>query len=139
MERLRREIEPVTAQDFVRFLLRWQHVAPFTQLEGRRGLLAVVHQLQGFELAAGAWEEAVLPARVAAYRPEWLDALCLSGELVWARLTLREVVATETDGAQRPAPSAAVASFLRALPPSPSRPVRTCPGCWRLRAVRQNP
>jgi len=104
MERLRREIEPVTAQDFLRFLLRWQHVAPFTQLEGRRGLLAVVHQLQGFELAAGAWEEAVLPARVAAYRPEWLDALCLSGELAWARLTLREAALTETDGAQAPGP-----------------------------------
>jgi len=98
LERLRREIEPVTAQDFVRFLLRWQHVAPFTQLEGRRGLLAVAHQLQGFELAAGAWEEAVLPARIAAYRPEWLDQLCLSGELAWARLTLREPALGEADG-----------------------------------------
>ena len=88
-ERLRREIEPVTAQDFLRFLLRWQHVAPGTQREGRRGVLSVVEQLQGFELAAGAWEEAVLPARVAGYRREWLDALCLSGEVVWARLGLR--------------------------------------------------
>ncbi len=60
-ERLRQEIEPVTAQDFMRFLLRWQHVAPGSQCEGRRGLLAVVEQLQGFELAAGSWEEAVLP------------------------------------------------------------------------------
>src|SRR5262249_19360653 len=82
-ERLRQEIEPVTAQDFVRFLLRWQHVAPGTQCEGRRGLLAVVEQLQGFELAAGSWEEAVFPTRVASYRPEWLDDLCLSGEVVW--------------------------------------------------------
>ena len=88
-ERLRREIEPVTAQDFMRFLLRWQHVAPETQMEGRRGLLAVIEQLQGFEVAAGSWEEAVLPARVAGYRPEWLDDLCLSGEVVWGRLTSR--------------------------------------------------
>jgi len=88
-ERLRQEIEPVTAQDFLRFLLRWQHVAPDTQREGRRGLLAVVEQLQGFELAAGSWEEAIFPARVASYRPEWLDDLCLSGEVVWARLGLR--------------------------------------------------
>jgi ATP-dependent Lhr-like helicase len=73
LDRLRREIEPVTAQDFMRFLLRWQHVAPHTQLEGRRGLLAVIEQLQGFELAAGAWEESVLPARVAGYRGEWLE------------------------------------------------------------------
>ncbi len=88
-ERLRREIEPVTAQDFLRFLLRWQHVAPETRREGSRGLLAAVEQLQGFELAAGAWEEAVLPARVEAYRSSWLDDLCLSGEVVWGRLGLR--------------------------------------------------
>jgi ATP-dependent Lhr-like helicase len=88
-ERLRREIEPVTAQDFMRFLLRWHHVAPETQREGRRGVLSVVEQLQGFELAAGAWEEWVLPARVAGYRPGWLDDLCLSGEVVWGRVGLR--------------------------------------------------
>ena len=97
LDQLRREIEPVSAQDFLRFLLRWQHVAPHTQLEGRRGLLAVVEQLQGFELAAGAWEEAVLPARVAAYRPEWLDELCLSGEVAWARLAPRDVAGADSD------------------------------------------
>jgi ATP-dependent Lhr-like helicase len=88
-ERLRREIEPVSAQDFLRFLLRWQHVVPETRREGRRGVLAVVEQLQGFELGAGVWEEAVLPARMAVYRREWLDDLCLSGEVVWARLAPR--------------------------------------------------
>ncbi len=85
-ERLRREIEPVSARDFLRFLLRWQHVAPGTEREGRRGTLAAVEQLQGFELAAGAWEEAVLPARIAGYRSEWIDELCLSGDVVWGRL-----------------------------------------------------
>src|SRR5207245_5865332 len=56
-QRLRREIEPVTARDFMRFLLRWQHAAPGARREGRLGILAVVEQLQGFELAAGAWEK----------------------------------------------------------------------------------
>ena len=88
-QRLRREIEPVTAQDFMRFLLRWQHVAPGTKREGRYGVLGVVEQLQGFELAAGAWEDAVLGARVAGYRREWLDELCLSGEVTWGRLAVR--------------------------------------------------
>jgi ATP-dependent Lhr-like helicase len=88
-ERLRREIEPVTAQDFIRFLLRWQRVAPDTRREGRRGVLAVIEQLQGFELAAGSWEQAVLSARVTGYRSEWLDDLCLSGEVVWGRLAVR--------------------------------------------------
>jgi ATP-dependent Lhr-like helicase len=87
-ERLRSEIEPVSARDFMRFLLRWQHRVPGTEREGREGLLAVVEQLQGFELAAGAWERSVLPARVACYRREWLDELCLSGEVTWARLAL---------------------------------------------------
>jgi ATP-dependent Lhr-like helicase len=85
-ERLRSEIEPVTARDFLRFLLRWQHLVSGTEREGREGLLAVVEQLQGFELAAGEWEQSVLPARVASYRREWLDELCLSGEVTWARL-----------------------------------------------------
>ncbi len=88
-QRLRREIEPVTAQDFMRFLLRWQHLAPGTKREGRLGVLAVVGQLQGFELAAGSWEDAVLAARVEAYRSEWLDDLCLSGDVTWGRLSLR--------------------------------------------------
>ena len=87
--RQRREIEPVTARDFMRFLLRWQHVAPGTRREGRLGLLSVVEQLQGFELAAGAWERDVLASRMEGYRSEWLDDLCLSGELRWGRLAIR--------------------------------------------------
>ncbi|MGH2693704.1 MAG: Lhr family helicase, partial [Actinomycetota bacterium] len=93
-QRLRREIEPVTAQDLMRFLLRWQHVAPGKQQEGRLGLLSVIERLQGFELGAGAWEE-VLGARVESYRSEWLDDLCLSGDVTWGRLSLRNGDADE--------------------------------------------
>jgi ATP-dependent Lhr-like helicase len=93
--RLRREIEPVTAQDFMRFQLRWQHAAPGTRREGRLGVLSVVEQLQGFELGAGAWEN-VLRARVERYRSEWLDDLCLSGDVTWGRLSLRNGDAEET-------------------------------------------
>jgi ATP-dependent helicase Lhr and Lhr-like helicase len=89
-ERRRREIEPVTARDFMRFLLRWQHVAAGTRREGRFGVLAVVEQLQGFELATGAWEHSVLAARVEGYRREWLDELCMSGQVSWGRLTVRD-------------------------------------------------
>jgi ATP-dependent Lhr-like helicase len=90
-ERRRREVEPVTARDFMRFLLRWQHVAAGTRREGRFGLLSVVEQLQGFELAAGAWEHAVLAARVDGYRREWLDELCLSGQVGWGRFSVRDL------------------------------------------------
>jgi ATP-dependent Lhr-like helicase len=89
-QRLRREIEPVTAQDFMRFLLRWQRVAPATQREGRAGLAATIAQLQGFEIPAGTWESDILPGRVAGYHAAWLDQLCLSGEVAWARLKVRD-------------------------------------------------
>jgi ATP-dependent helicase Lhr and Lhr-like helicase len=93
-ERRRSEIEPVTARDFMRFLLRWQHVADGTRREGRLGVLAVIEQLQGFEVATGAWERSVLAARVQDYRPEWLDELCMSGQVAWGRLSVRD---TEPD------------------------------------------
>lgn len=105
-QRLRAEIAPVTTQDFQRFLLRWQHVAPGTQLEGRLGVLAVIAQLQGYELAAGAWEE-VIKARVQAYRMEWLDDLCLSGDVTWGRLTLRSQPAEQFPGRSGMTPSRA--------------------------------
>jgi hypothetical protein len=89
-QRQRREIDPVSARDFMRFLLRWQHVAPGTQREGRFGVTSVVEQLQGFELAAGAWESHVLAARVTGYRRDWLDDLCISGQVSWGRLSVRD-------------------------------------------------
>ena len=87
--RRRQDIQPVTAQDFMRFLFRWQHVAPGTQVRGRAGLSAVIEQLQGFETAAGTWEKQILARRIDGYLPVWLDDLCLSGELAWGRLGLR--------------------------------------------------
>jgi ATP-dependent Lhr-like helicase len=88
--RLRREIEPVTPADLHRFLARWQHAAPGTQLHGAAGLLEVIDQLAGFEAAVGAWEQEILPARVAGYDPAYLDDLCLSGEVMWGRRSKSE-------------------------------------------------
>ncbi|MEY4550501.1 MAG: hypothetical protein RL685_6696, partial [Pseudomonadota bacterium] len=85
LERLRREIEPVTTAVFLRFLFAWQRVAPEHRQLGQAALPDVLAQLQGFEAAAGSWESALLPARVADYDPSWLDGLCLSGQLVWGR------------------------------------------------------
>jgi len=90
VDALRRAIEPVSPSDLLRFLFAWQGVAEGASLHGRAGLLKAIDQLQGFELAAGAWESDVLPARVAKYDPVWLDALCLSGEVVWGRLAPRD-------------------------------------------------
>ncbi|HEX6084586.1 MAG TPA: DEAD/DEAH box helicase [Thermoanaerobaculia bacterium] len=87
LNRLRAEIEPVSPADFMRFLFAWQHVTPSSRLTGVEGLQAVVEQLDGFEIAAGAWERAVLPARIERYEPSLLDMLCLTGEVGWARLS----------------------------------------------------
>jgi ATP-dependent helicase Lhr and Lhr-like helicase len=85
--RLRKEVEPVTATEFMRFLFQWQHVAPGSRLHGEAGLLNIVAQLAGFETAASAWEPHVLRARLAKYEPELLDRLCLSGAVSWGRLS----------------------------------------------------
>ena len=86
MDRLRQAIEPVSESDFARFLLSWQHVSPDSRLVGAVGVLEVITQLQGYELPATDWERHVLPARVDGYLPQWLDQLCLGGEVVWGRL-----------------------------------------------------
>ncbi len=87
IERLRAEIEPLPAADFLRFLFRWQGLTSEPRPEGPQALAAVVEQLEGFEAAAAAWEADILPARLQHYDPEWLDSLCLSGRVLWARLT----------------------------------------------------
>ena len=84
---LRRQIEPVTAAQFMQWLLQWQHAAPGTQVVGERGTLEVLRQLQGFEVPANAWERQVLARRVVDYDPKWLDQLCMSGAVGWGRLS----------------------------------------------------
>jgi ATP-dependent Lhr-like helicase len=85
--RLRKEVEPVTAAEFMRFLFQWQHVSPGSRLHGEAGLLDIVALLAGFEAAASAWEPHLLRARLAKYEPELLDRLCLSGAVSWGRLS----------------------------------------------------
>src|SRR5256712_197793 len=87
LDRLRKEIEPVAAADFLRFLFRWQRVAEESRAEGPEGLAAVLDLLDGYEVAAGAWESDVLPARLEQYDPLWLDGLCLAGEIAWGRVS----------------------------------------------------
>jgi ATP-dependent Lhr-like helicase len=90
LNRLRAEIKPATAAEFMRFLLHWQHVAAGQQVVGCEGLSAVITQLDGYETAADAWENHVLPARVRDYETEFIDRLCLSGRVAWGRLTPME-------------------------------------------------
>jgi len=87
--RLRAEIQPVAARDFLRFLLGWQRVTPETRMEGPDALEVLVRRLEGYEAPAGAWETEILPARLDGYEPSWLDDQCLAGRIAWARLRPR--------------------------------------------------
>lgn len=87
VKRLRREIEPVALQDFMRFLFDWQRVSSASQGQGAAVLPAVVAQFEGYPAAASAWDSDILPARIKDYSASWLDELCRSGRLVWTRLT----------------------------------------------------
>lgn len=116
--RLRKEIEPVSAAGFMRFLYSWQHVAPGSQLHGVDGVYQVLKQLQGYEISASSWETDVLPRRVARYEPEMLDQLCLSGEIMWGRLSPHPAFAVTVESSPRgrrvrPTRVAPVAIFLR--------------------------
>ena len=110
---LRREIEPVNAAQFQRFLLRWQHLVPGSRLHGVDGALQIVKQLQGYEISAAAWEPEVLSRRVARYEPEFLDRLCLSGEVMWARLSPHPAFEDPEPRRVRPTRTAPIAIFLR--------------------------
>src|SRR5882724_1278193 len=113
---LRKQIEPVTAAQFMRWLLRWQHVAPGTQTLGERGTLEVLRQLQGFELPASAWEREVLSRRVAGYDPKVLDQLSLTGAIGWGRLSPHPATLDDSsDGRRRVVPTsvAPITFFLR--------------------------
>jgi ATP-dependent Lhr-like helicase len=124
--RLRREIEPVSAADFMRFLLRWQHVHAGTQLHGRAGLVHIIGQLQGLELPAPAWEAQIFPARIGRYDPSILEDLCLAGEVSWGRLGLRG----QAEAVDAPPPQA---HDRRKAPGRVLSPTRAAPLAFMLR------
>lgn len=93
---MRKEIEPVSASEFMNFLLAWQHVARGVQLRGRDGILQVIQELQGLELPAPAWEQQILPARIERYDPADLEHLCLAGVIAWGRLHAGTIKPEET-------------------------------------------
>ncbi len=84
---LRKQVEAVSPAVYLRWLLRWQHLAPQTQMSGEEGVLEALLQLEGFEAPAAEWERALLPQRVKDYDGKWLDALCLSGAIGWGRIS----------------------------------------------------
>src|SRR5690606_30080165 len=89
VKKLRAEIEPVQARDFLRFLFDWQRVTPSARMQGPDAVPAILAQLEGFDAPAGAWETEILPTRIAEYEPAWRDEQCLAGRIIWTRLATR--------------------------------------------------
>lgn len=113
---LRKQIEPVKAAQFMRWLMRWQHIAPGTQVTGERGTLEVLRQLQGFEIPANAWERQILARRIANYDPKHLDQLCLMGSVGWGRLSPHPATLEDTASGKRrviPTSVAPITFFVR--------------------------
>jgi ATP-dependent Lhr-like helicase len=113
---LRKQIEPVTAATFMRWLMRWQHVAPGSQLRDERGTLQVLRQLQGFEIPASAWERQVLSRRISNYDPALIDQLCLTGAVGWGRLSLHPAMLEDSSNGNRrivPTSVAPITFFVR--------------------------
>jgi len=101
VKRLRAEIEPVTARDFLRFLSEWQRVLPGARMQGSDALAAILAQLEGFESPAGAWETEVIPSRITEYEPQWLDENIRAGRFIWTRLAARSGASRGEDSAAR--------------------------------------
>ena len=113
---LRREIQSVTPAQFMNWQLRWQHVAPGTQLLGERGALEAIRQVQGFEAPANSWERQILKRRIADYDPKMIDQLCLTGAVGWGRLSPHPAtLEAVTDGKRRVIPTsvAPITFFVR--------------------------
>jgi len=113
---LRKQVEPVTAAQLMRWLFRWQHLAPQSQLAGERGLLQLLRQLQGFEIPANAWEKQILAHRMTEYDPAALDQLCLTGAVGWGRLSPHPATLEESGETKRrvvPTSVAPITFFVR--------------------------
>ena len=113
---LRSQIQPATAAQFMRWLLRWQRVAPGSQVLGEPGTLEILQQLQGYEAPANAWERQILSRRIANYDPQALDRLCLTGAVGWGRLSPHPSTYEDQSGLGRrviPTSIAPIAFFVR--------------------------
>jgi ATP-dependent Lhr-like helicase len=140
--RLRKEIEPLSAQDFMRFLFRWHHLEELDALRGSTGLSKAITLLQGYEAPASAWERYLLPARMKGYMGDLLERACYAGEVAWGRLTQKD--AKPVPGPRRGAPATPLepeAPRSRAAAPNRNASltfVRREDLDWMLSAARPN-
>jgi ATP-dependent Lhr-like helicase len=94
LHRLRAEVEPCADHHFAAFRCRWQGLDEADADSGADGVRRALEQLSGLAYPPAFWESAILPARVAGYRPEYLDLLCMSGEFAWVAAPMEDDAAS---------------------------------------------
>ncbi len=85
IEAHRQSVQPVSLQDFMRFLFAHHRLGAAFSQTGPESLERALELLEGIAAPAAAWESDILPARIDKYDPNWLDVLCISGRLIWGR------------------------------------------------------
>ena len=93
LNRLRSEVEPCSDDVYAAFRMRWNHIGGAGTTGDSSGVAIVLEQLSGLAFSPELWERAILPARIPGYLPEWLDLLCLGGEVVWSAVPGEAAVA----------------------------------------------
>ena len=106
LARVRAEIEPCADHEYAAFRLMWMHVGGAELPADQTGVAAVLDQLSGIAATPEIWEHAILPARIAGYRPEMLDLVCMSGQMKWV------AVPAETIDGAHPASTPSRVTFV---------------------------
>ena len=106
LARVRAEIEPCADHEYAAFRLMWMHVGGAELPADQTGVAAVLEQLSGIAATPEIWEHAILPARIAGYRPEMLDLVCMSGQMKWV------AVPAETIDGAHPASTPSRVTFV---------------------------
>ena len=96
LARVRAEIEPCADHEYAAFRLRWMHIGDAELAADQTGVATVLEQLSGIAATPEIWEHAILPARIAGYRPEMLDLVCMSGQMKWVALPSEQIEGVRT-------------------------------------------
>ena len=106
LEGLRQSIQPVSVQDYMRFLFKLHRFDE--KPTGPESLMKVLDDLEGFEAPAAAWETEIIPARISDYDPSWLDVLCMAGKIRWNRFDTPKSVNKTTKSPVKSTPIALI-------------------------------
>ncbi len=126
IESHRQSIKPVSLQSYMRFLFDLHEVkvrrlpakpelVP-NNADGQGLLQRSLSKLDGLAAPATIWEADILPSRISAYDPSWLDVMCISGRLMWGRLSRPYLKSTASAAARKSGPikSTPITLMLRA-------------------------